>query len=97
MLYHRNIADRVTTIAHFLRYDDDPYMVVSDGPAVLDPRRLYESPINIPIQRRLPSGVNYIRNSVKVVVDAYNGTTDYYLADPPTRWRRRWPRSSRAF
>jgi uncharacterized membrane protein (UPF0182 family) len=81
ILYHRNITDRMTTIADFLRYDDDPYMVVADG-RLFWIRDAYTWTDQYPYSTPGPNGMNYIRNSVKVIVDAYNGTTDYYLADP---------------
>jgi len=81
VLYHRNLADRVTTIANFLRYDDDSYMVVSGG-RLFWIRDAYTVTDQYPYSTPAANGINYIRNSVKVVVDAYNGTTDYYLADP---------------
>jgi uncharacterized membrane protein (UPF0182 family) len=81
ILYHRNITDRVITIAPFLRYDDDPYMVVSDG-RLFWIRDAYTMTDDYPYSTPAVSGLNYIRNSVKVITDAYNGTTDFYLADP---------------
>ena len=81
ILYHRNIGDRIATIAPFFRYDGDPYLVISGG-------RLFWIRDGYTVTGRYPystpalNGVNYIRNSIKVVVDAYNGTTDFYLADP---------------
>ena len=81
ILYHRNITDRLTTIAPFLRYDEDPYMVVSDG-RLFWIRDAYTVSNDYPYSTPATNGLNYIRNSVKVIVDAYNGTTDYYLADP---------------
>ena len=80
-LFHRNITDRVTTIAPFLRYDGDPYLVISDG-------RLFWIQDAYTISNRYPystpaaDGITYIRNSVKVVIDAYHGTTTFYLAEP---------------
>ncbi len=80
ILYHRNIVDRVTTIAPFLEYDSDPYLVISEGRLVwmldaytISDRYPYASPAS--------NGINYIRNAVKIVIDAYNGTTTFYLAD----------------
>ena len=80
ILYHRNIVDRVTTIAPFLRYDDDPYLVISDGRLVwiVD---AYTVTDGYPYAERATNGVNYIRNAVKIVIDAYHGTTSFYLAD----------------
>ena len=81
ILYHRNITDRVTTIAPFLRYDEDPYMVVSDG-RLFWIRDAYTTTTQYPYSTPVANRLNYIRNSVKIVTDAYNGTTDYFLADP---------------
>ena len=80
ILYHRNIVDRVTTIAPFLRYDDDPYLVITDGRLVwiVD---AYTVTDRYPYAERATEGVNYIRNAVKIVIDAYDGATSFYLAD----------------
>lgn len=84
ILLHRNIADRVYRIAPFLGYDRDPYLVVADGKLywMLDAyttssRYPYSEPYNI----RRGRAINYMRNSVKVVVDAYNGDVSFYVAD----------------
>ena len=80
ILYHRNIIDRVTTIAPFLRYDDDPYLVITDERLVwmLD---AYTITDRYPYATQVTNGINYIRNAVKIVIDAYDGTTTFYLAD----------------
>ena len=81
IIYHRNIIDRVTTIAPFLRYDTDPYLVISEGRLVwmLD---AYTVSGQYPYATPASNRINYIRNAVKIVVDAYNGTTTFYLAEP---------------
>jgi len=82
ILYRRNIVDRVTEIAPFLSYDSDPYIVVADGKLywIID---AYTTADSYPYsQMDSASQVNYIRNSVKVVVDAYEGTANFYIADP---------------
>ena len=81
ILYHRNIVDRVTTIAPFLEYDADPYLVISDGRLVwmLD---AYTVSDRYPYAAPAANGVNYIRNAVKIVIDAYDGAVSFYLADP---------------
>jgi uncharacterized membrane protein (UPF0182 family) len=82
VLIHRDIKERVQKIAPFLLYDEDPYIVVADGKLywVIDAYTISTRyPYSEPIDER--SNVNYIRNSVKVVIDAYNGTTDFYIAD----------------
>ena len=88
VLFRRNIADRVKTLAPFLHLDRDPYLVIVGRAAVLDPGRLHDDeplpvlPARRHARRNGPSPtVNYIRNSVKVVVDAYDGTTTFYQVD----------------
>ncbi|MDW7728413.1 MAG: UPF0182 family protein [Bacillota bacterium] len=80
VLFDRNISDRVRKLAPFLRYDGDPYIVVSD-------ERLFWIQDAYTVTNSYPysapyGSINYIRNSVKVVVDAYNGSVDYYIIDP---------------
>jgi uncharacterized membrane protein (UPF0182 family) len=82
VLFHRRIIDRLNEIAPFIAYDDDPYLVIADG-------RLFwicdgytttaQYPYSTPTTAR--SRLTYIRNSAKAVIDAYDGTTTYYLAD----------------
>ncbi len=81
IIYHRNIIDRVTTIAPFLRYDTDPYLVISEGRLVwmVD---AYTVSGRYPYATPASNRVNYIRNAVKIVIDAYDGTTTFYLAEP---------------
>lgn len=76
LILTRNILDRAEAIAPFLRYDEDPYLVVADGRFywIID---AYTTSDNFPQATRY-HGVNYLRNSVKVVVDAYDGTTTFY-------------------
>ena len=82
ILFRRNIQERVRTIAPFLRLDHDPYAVVSEG-RIFWMQDAYTTSQWFPYAQALPNrGINYIRNSVKVVIDAYNGTADFYLADP---------------
>ncbi len=79
LLYRRNIRERVHEIAPFLRLDNDPYLVVADGKLywMLD---AYTTTDHYPYSTRTGS-VNYIRNSVKVVVNAYDGSVKFYLVD----------------
>jgi len=79
VLFNRNIRQRVSTIAPFLAFDHDPYLVLADGRLywlfdAYTTSALY--PYSTPA-----ANVNYIRNSVKFVIDAYDGTTTAYLAD----------------
>ncbi|SDQ98039.1 hypothetical protein SAMN05519103_00294 [Rhizobiales bacterium GAS113] len=82
ILFRRNIQDRVRTIAPFLRLDRDPYVVISDG-RLFWMQDAYTTSNWFPYAQPLPDGgTNYIRNSVKVVIDAYDGSVDFYVADP---------------
>ncbi|MBM4283708.1 MAG: UPF0182 family protein [Deltaproteobacteria bacterium] len=79
--FRRNIVERIKTLTPFFILDRDPYLVVT-------PKRLYWIQDAYTVSNRYPYSqaygkeINYIRNSVKIVVDAYDGTVDYYLADP---------------
>lgn len=79
IILNRNIVNRVQEIAPFLTYDSDPYIVVHDGRLVwmMD---AYTTTDKYPFSEP-NEGVNYIRNSVKVVVDAFNGNVDFYVTD----------------
>jgi len=81
VIFHRNITDRVNAIAPFLVYDGDPYLVISEG-RMFWMRDAYTVSKRYPYSTQVVNEVNYIRNSVKIVIDAYHGTTTYYLADP---------------
>ena len=81
VIFHRNISDRVNAIAPFLEYDSDPYLVIADG-RLFWIRDAYTLTGSYPYSSPVSSGINYIRNSIKVVIDAYHGTTTFYLADP---------------
>ena len=81
IMLHRNIQDRVRTIAPFLQLDHDPYVVVSDG-RLYWMQDAYTTSDWFPYaQPQSDAGTNYIRNAVKVVIDAYNGTVTFYVAD----------------
>src|SRR6266403_3083629 len=81
IMIRRNIRERVRTIAPFLRLDHDPYLVISDG-RLFWMQDAYTTSSYFPSAQPVPElDLNYIRNSVKVVVDAYNGTVDFYLID----------------
>ena len=85
ILMNRNIHNRVRTIAPFLRYDRDPYIVASDGRLfwMLDAYTVSDKyPYSTPISTGTMGTFNYIRNPVKVVIDAYNGDVKFYVIDP---------------
>jgi len=95
ILFRRNIKERVRAIAPFLRLDHDPYIVVSGG-RLFWIEDAYTTSRWFPYSQTLPgSGDNYIRNSVKVVIDAYDGTVGFYVADPAdpvlATWQRVFP------
>jgi uncharacterized membrane protein (UPF0182 family) len=110
ILFNRDIRDRVEKAAPFLQWDADPYVAVVDGRVVFI-RDGYTTTDNYPYSQRIPLDVaarrtdpddrgihgegNYLRNSVKAVVDAYDGTTTLYAfdeTDPLLRaWRRAFP------
>jgi hypothetical protein len=80
VIINDNIKARMSAAAPFLSFDSDPYMVIADG-------KLYWIADAYTTTSRYPysqpsGGLNYIRNSVKVVLDAYNGTMNFYVFDP---------------
>ena len=107
VLYYRNIRDRVRRAAPFLDLDHDPFIAAVDGRLVwiLD---AYTTTDHFPYAQRfdvsesvedssggLSGRINYVRNSVKVVVDAYDGTMDFYIVDEEDpliqTWRNAFP------
>lgn len=82
IVINRNISERVQAIAPFLIYDEDPYIVTADGKLywIIDAYTVSSYyPYSEPFSDS--TNINYIRNSVKVVIDAYNGDTSFYLVD----------------
>ncbi len=76
---NRNIMDRVYEIAPFLTYDSDPYLVINNG-------KLYWMIDAYTTSDRYPfsepkNGINYVRNSIKIIVDAVDGKTNFYIVD----------------
>jgi hypothetical protein len=82
MLFRRLIQDRIRRLAPFLRLDHDPYLTISDGRLIWVQDAYTVSDMLPYSQRNQPGGINYIRNAVKVAVDAYDGTPVFYIADP---------------
>ena len=81
IMLRRTIKERMTTIAPFLRLDHDPYLVISRG-RLFWIQDAYTTSSYFPYaQTARGFDLNYIRNSVKVIVDAYNGSVDFYLMD----------------
>ncbi|HTU40207.1 MAG TPA: UPF0182 family protein, partial [Candidatus Aquilonibacter sp.] len=85
LLMRRNVLDRVTALAPFLTYEPDPYIVISDNGRLFWMLDAYTTSDNYPYSSHYllnSNPLNYMRNSVKVVVDAYDGTTTFYVFDP---------------
>ena len=81
----RNVQERVSQIAPFLKLDADPYPVVSEGKQywIQDAYTISDRfPYSNPHREGFGAGLNYIRNSVKVIVDMYDGTVSFYVMDP---------------
>ena len=81
-MYFRNIRVRARTALPFLSFDGDPYLVVSDSGRLRWILDAYTATSRYPYAQPLDDGTNYMRNSVKVVIDAFDGTVTAYLADP---------------
>ncbi len=80
IMYYRNIKERVRKAAPFLIYDTDPYMVVIEG-RLFWVQDAYTITDRYPYSQPFSTRGNYIRNSIKVVIDAYHGTMKYYIVD----------------
>ena len=80
-LYFRQIKVRAGRVAPFLQLDQDPYMVISEG-RLYWVQDAYTTADRFPYSTPTRGSGNYIRNSVKMVIDAYNGSVDLYVADP---------------
>ncbi len=103
ILFRRNIRERVETLAPYLNWDRDPYLVVDSGRLVwmmdgytITNRYPYSKPFRAgAASPDVDESFNYIRNSVKAVVDAYDGTVKLYVADPKdpiiSTWNRVYP------
>jgi uncharacterized membrane protein (UPF0182 family) len=82
VMMYRTIGERVSQVAPFFRYDRDPYLVVRDDGRLFWMLDGYTSTSRYPYADPVPGVGNYVRNSVKVTLDAYNGTLVFYVADP---------------
>jgi uncharacterized membrane protein (UPF0182 family) len=81
-MYFRNIRVRARTALPFLSFDNDPYLVVTDSGRLRWIIDAYTATSRYPYAQPLADGTNYMRNSVKVVIDAFDGAVTAYLADP---------------
>jgi hypothetical protein len=85
LLMRRNVRDRVAALAPFLIYDSDPYIVVGDDGRLSWILDAFTTSDSYPYSSHFALGstlINYMRNSVKVVIDAYDGGTTFYVFDP---------------
>lgn len=97
LLFRRNINQRIREIAPFLMYDRDPYLVAADSSTAPAQNNLYWIVDAYTTSNHYPysdlvEGINYIRNSVKVVIDAYHGFVTFYVADPTDPMIQTWSR-----
>jgi uncharacterized membrane protein (UPF0182 family) len=84
LLMRRNIRDRVAAIAPFLTFDDDPYIIVGQDRRLSWMMDGFTTSASYPYARHYRferDQINYLRNSVKAVIDAYDGTTTFYVFD----------------
>ena len=98
LLMRRNIRDRVSALAPFLTFDPDPYLVLGEDGRLSWMMDGFTVSDNYPYSTHYQldnNSINYMRNSVKVVVDAYDGTTTFYVFDSQdpiiAAWRRIFP------
>jgi uncharacterized membrane protein (UPF0182 family) len=95
VLMYRNIRERAQKLAPFLTFDHDPYLVAADHKLywIID---AYTTSASYPYARYHRRGLNYIRNSVKTVIDAYDGSVEFYITDPDDPvlqvWSKVFPR-----
>ncbi len=82
ILYYRQIKERVKKIAPFITFDRDPYLVIAEGGRLFWIIDGYTTSDRYPYSERTQRLGNYIRNSVKAVVDAYHGTVTFYISSP---------------
>jgi len=94
IMFYRSIGERVRNVAPFLVYDNDPYLTIQDGDLIwiqdaytITNSYPYSEPVNITGGR-----INYIRNSVKIAINAYNGKMTFYVADPQDPLIQTWSR-----
>ncbi|MGD8727327.1 MAG: UPF0182 family protein, partial [Gemmatimonadales bacterium] len=80
-MYHRRIRERAQKALPFLYWDGDPYIVITEDGHLKWILDAYTASTRYPYAQRIADGTNYLRNSAKVVIDAYDGTVEAYIAD----------------
>src|SRR5438093_2976483 len=92
VLYYRNVMVRAKTALPFLTFDRDPYLVLADDGTLQWIMDAYTSSDDYPYAQPLDDGTDYMRNSVKLLIDAYNGTLRAYVSAPGDPLIRTWAR-----
>ncbi|MFB3817607.1 MAG: UPF0182 family protein [Candidatus Methylomirabilales bacterium] len=82
IMYHRQVEERVRKAAPFLQFERDPYLVIAQGGRLFWMLDGYTTSSRFPYSEPVRGLGNYIRNSVKAVLDAYNGSLAYYVSEP---------------
>jgi len=82
VMYYRSVQNRLSKCAPFLKQDSDPYLVVSDSGKLFWIVDCYATSDKYPYSEPTAGVGNYVRNSVKAVIDAYNGDVSLYVVDP---------------
>jgi uncharacterized membrane protein (UPF0182 family) len=90
LMMFRAVTQRVREIAPFFRYDRDPYIVVTAEGRLVWMLDGYTTTSRYPYSEPVPGLGNYVRNSVKVTIDAYDGNVTFYIADPTDPLVRAW-------
>jgi uncharacterized membrane protein (UPF0182 family) len=92
VLYYRDIVQRARRALPFLRFDRDPYLVIADDGRLVWIADAYTVSDGYPYAQRLDDGTSYMRNSIKLVIDAYHGTMTAYVSAPADPVIRTWAR-----
>jgi uncharacterized protein len=92
IMYRRTITDRVQALAPFLHYDRDPYLVLRDDGSLVWMWDAYTTTERFPYSQPRADGTNYIRNPIKVVINAYDGQVTFYQIDPDDPVANAWGR-----
>lgn len=94
MVINRNVRERVSKLAYFIEWDSDPYLIVTEEGRLVWMIDGFTTTSRHPYSRRVRTGemgaINYIRNSVKATIDAYDGTANLYVFDDQDPLVRAW-------
>lgn len=92
IMYRRTLAERVQALAPFLTYDGDPYLVLREDGSLVWMWDAYTTSDRFPYSQPRKDGTNYLRNPIKVVIDAYDGDVTFYQVDPDDPIATAWGR-----